>query len=96
MVVKKVYSVKDEILHDEYELFGKNGVMQKDNLMLLDFAQMGQYIIENCSINGQDYKEEDIDAMCRQWAREISNIIINEAYENTISDIYDDEELELI
>ena len=96
MAVKKVYKVTDEILKDEYQLFGQSGVMNENGIMLIDFAQMGQYIIENCHNNNGQYNKQDVEDICKQWSKEISDIILNEAYENAISDIIDDEELELI
>lgn len=98
MAVKKVYQIKDLILNDVCEVSGQSGVLEsKENgLMLLDFNQMAQYIIENSSQNEHEIFERDLANVCVQWGYEISKIILDEIYESAISDINDDEELELI
>lgn len=98
MAVKKVYKIKDEILNDEYEVFGQSGVMQEAGLMLLDFDQMAQYVIENnCKNDDYEYiiTQKDISNVCIQWSYEISKIIIDTLYDTIMSDIEDDEELKL-
>jgi len=98
MVVKKIYKIKDEILNDEYKMFGQSGVMQEAGLMLLDFDQMAQYVIENsCEKNDYGYTitQKDISSICSQWSYEISKIIIDTLYDTIMSDIEDDEELKL-
>lgn len=100
MAVKKVYTVKDKILNDEYELFGQSGVMEEASLMLLDFDQMAQYVIENscveCEDNVYEISEKDISNVCSQWSYEISKIIMDKLFDTIISDVKDDEELVLI
>ena len=98
MAVKKVYEIKDLILNDVCEVSGQSGVLEsKENgLMLLDFNQMAQYIIENSSQSEHEIFEKDLSNMCVQWSYEISKIILDEVYKSAISDINDDEELELI
>ena len=97
MVVKKVFKVKDEILNDEFELFGKTGCLSSDDnsLMLLDFAQMGQYVFENVC-NEEIISKEKIKEMCIEWSEIISKELINNIYENALSDAIDDEEIKVI
>lgn len=64
--------------------------------MLLDFNQMAQYIIENSSQSEHKIFEKDLSNECIKWSYEIGKIILDEVYESAISDINDDEELELI
>ena len=103
MAVKKVYTIKDKILNNEYEVFGQNGVLQQEKagLMLLDFSQMAQYIIENCAKESE--KEDTYTVInkelieeCNNYAEKIYDIVVNTVYYNAISDIKDDEELETI
>ena len=98
MAVKKVYEIKDLILNDVCEVSGQSGVLgsKENGLMLLDFNQMAQYIIENSSQSEYEIFERDLSNVCVQWSYEISKIILDEVYESAISDINDDEELELI
>ena len=100
MSVKKVYTIKDEILNDKYELFGQSGVMEEAGLMLLDFDQMAQYVIENSCTeyknNVYEISKKDISNICSQWSYEISKIIIDKLFDTIISDVEDDEELVLI
>lgn len=97
MVIKQCFTIKDEIMHDKYEVSGQTGCHKTGNkqIMLLDFAQMGQYVFENCLKQVDDdtfsISEKDITAMARQWSREISDIILDNIYENAISDAEDDE-----
>ena len=99
MAVKKVYKIKDEILNDEYEVFGQSGVMEGAGLMLLDFDQMAQYIIENTATyignNMYSVSEKNISATCRHWTNELHNMILDKLYDTIISDIEDDEELKM-
>ena len=97
MVVKKVFKVKDEILNDEFELFGQTGCLSSDDnsLMLLDFSQMGQYVLENVC-DEEIVSEEKIKEMCIRWSKFISKKIINNIYENALSDAIDDEEIKVI
>lgn len=97
MAVKKVYTIKDKILNDEFELSGQSGCLSSDDnsLMLLDFAQMGQYILENCC-NDEAVSEKRMSNMSRQWAEEICKQIMDNVFENALSDAEDDEEIEVI
>ena len=98
MAVKKVYEIKDLILNDVCEVSGQSGVLgsKENGLMLLDFNQMAQYIIENSSQSEHEIFLKVLSNVCVQWSYEISKIILDEVYESAISDINDDEELELI
>lgn len=104
MVVKQSFIIKEEVMKDKYELFGTNGCLQSENsrIMLLDFAQMGQYILENTldESNDDEYElsvtEKKISNMTSRWANEIAKIITDEVYENAISDAEDDEEIKVI
>lgn len=98
MAVKKVYEIKDLILHDSFEVSGQSGVMEleQDGLMLLDFNQMAQYIVENSYVNEHEISEKSISAMCNQWSNEIAKIILDEIYNSAISDVKDDDEVQLI
>lgn len=97
MAIRQCFTIRDEIMHDEYEVSGQSGCHETDNkqIMLLDFAQMGQYILEDCLQEVDDYtftiSEKDITAMARQWSREISDMILDNICMNAISDAEDDE-----
>lgn len=97
MVIKQCFTIKDEIMHDKYEVSGQTGCHKTGNkqIMLLDFAQMGQYVLENCLQQVDDdtfsISEKNIIAMARQWSREISDMILDNICENAISDAEDDE-----
>ena len=95
MAVKKSYTIKDMILNDKYEVSGQNGVLdlRENGLMLLDFNQMGQHIIENVCINEHEISKKDIKNVCFHWSQEIRKIILDEVYEICISNVEDDEEL---
>ena len=95
MVVKKIYKIKDMVLEDEFEVSGYNGILdlKENGLMLLDFNQMGQYIIENVCINEHEISKKDIKHMCFQLDKEIRKIILDDVYETCISNVKDDEEL---
>lgn len=98
MAVKKIYEIKDLILHDTFQVSGQSGVMglEQDGLMLLDFNQMAQYIVENSYVKEYEISEKSISTMCNQWSNEIAKIILDEVYNSAISDVEDDEEVQLI
>ena len=101
MAIKQCFTIKDEILNDEHQVFGQSGCLQTDDeqIMLLDFAQMGQYILENCvkqiDDNNFTVSEHKLAKASIQWSREISDMILDNIFENAISDAKDDEEIEL-
>ena len=104
MVVKQSFIIKEEVMKDDYELFGTNGCLKSEDsrIMLLDFAQMGQYVLENTLDESDDNEYEfsvmkkEISNMALQWANEIAKIIVDEIYENAVSDGEDDEEIKVI
>lgn len=97
MTIKQCFTIKDEILNDEHQVFGQSGCLQTDDeqIMLLDFAQMGQYILENCvkqiDDNSFTVSEHKLAKASIQWSREISDMILDNIFENAISDAKDDE-----
>lgn len=101
MTIKQCFTIKDEILNDEHQVFGQSGCLQTDDeqIMLLDFAQMGQYILENCvkqvDDNSFTVSEHKLAKASIQWSREISDMILDNIFENAISDAKDDEEIKL-
>ena len=104
MVVKQSFIIKEEVMKDNYELFGTNGCLKSEDsrIMLLDFAQMGQYILENTVDESDDneyellVRKKEISNMALQWANEIAKIIVDEVYENAVSDGEDDEKIKVI
>ena len=97
MVIKRVFTIKDENYSQTFEMAGQSGALISDdeNFVVLDFCQMAQYLIENlCEDN--KIKEDDIVEACTNWGKTLSGIILDSVFENAISDVEDDEELELI
>lgn len=104
MVVKQNFVIIEEVMKNSYNLFGQNGCPTDDTnqIMLLDFAQMGQYILENTlsdTIN-EEYEftlsKKKVTNATKQWAEEIAKIIFDEVVSNAISDAEDDEEVMVI
>lgn len=102
MAIKQVFKIKDEILNDEYELSGQSGFLHTPdtNLILIDTCQLAQVIIETCAQTKDEntciISKEKISAMCNQVSNDISNLILDSVYENAISDVVDDEEMDFL
>ena len=97
MVIKRVFTVKDENFNETFEMAGQSGALISDDVdfVLLDFSQMSQYLIENLS-NENKIVEKGLIESCEDWLKTLSDVIVDNVFENAISDIEDDEELELI
>lgn len=97
MVIKRVFTVKDENFNETFEMAGQSGALISDDVdfVLLDFSQMAQYLIENLS-NENKIVEKGLIEACEDWLKTLSDVIVDNVFENAISDIEDDEELELI
>ena len=102
MAIKQVFKIKDEILDDEYELSGQSGFLHTPdaNLILIDTCQLAQVIIETCAqVKNENtcvISKEKISAMCNQVSNDIGNLILDSVYENAISDVVDDEEMDFL
>lgn len=97
MVIKRVFTIKDENYNNTFEMAGQSGALISDDkdFVILDFCQMAQYLIEDlCDDN--KIKEDDIVMGCRNWCKNLSDIIFDNVFKNAISDVEDDEELDLI
>ena len=104
MVVKQNFVIIEEVMKNNYNLFGQNGCLtdNTNQIMLLDFAQMGQYILENTLSDTIDEEYEfaiskaKVTSTTKQWAEEIAKIILDEVVSNALSDAEDDEEVMVI
>lgn len=97
MVIKRVFSVKDENYNEEFELSGKSGALKdiEKGFIILDLCQMGQYLLETAQ-DGYAVSESETKALARDWVDSLSDVIYKNIVECAISDVNDDEELELI
>lgn len=96
MVIKRVFTIKDENYNTEFEMSGKSGALISDdeNFMILDMCQMAQYVIEN--VNGDGDWRGDITTASKEWLKIIFGIVLDSVVLNALSDIEDDDEIELI
>lgn len=100
MSIKRVFNIKDENYGEEFQLFGQHGYYDYENIHMIDTCAMAQDCIENVAeakndltcIIDKDLLKENIESVIE----DISKTLIKEVFEYAISDIEDDEELELI
>lgn len=93
MAIKRVFTIKDENYDNSFEMAGQSGVLISDDehIILLDFCQMAQYLVEDLCTDDK-IVAEDIVKVCADWSKTLFNIIFNNLFDNIIYD----EELELI
>lgn len=100
MAIKRVFNIKDENYNETFQLFGQHGYYEHDNIHMFDTCAMAQDCIENVAEekDGFIYKV-DKDLLydnIKSTIEDISHKLIQEVFEFALSDIDDDEELELI
>lgn len=101
MAIKQIFSIKDEILDDKYEVFGQSGFLHDDdyNIMLIDPWQVAQTIMEDTAEAIDDERYEchtiDIKNRAREIAEYIYHICEYEFTKNTEYIIADEDDTEL-
>lgn len=97
MAIKRVFTVKDENYNEEFEMSGQSGALvdEEKGYIILDLCQMGQYLLETVQ-KGYVVSESKMRGFAQDWADTLSDIIYDNIVECVISDVNDDEELELI
>ena len=101
MAIKRVFTVKDENYGEKFELFGKYGYYENENIKMFDTCAFAQACIENTAsgLNDDDMYEVDENLLkdnIKDILNDIANELFNEIVTNAISDIDEDEELVLI
>lgn len=101
MAIKRVFTVKDENYGENFELFGKYGYYENENIKMFDTCAFAQACIENVAseLNDDDIYEID-KTLLKDNVKSILNDIMNELFDeiiiNALSDIDEDEELVLV
>lgn len=98
MAIKRVFTVKDENYGEEFQLFGKHGYYEDDNIKMFDTCAFAQACIENVASGLNDNNMYEVDKSLLEnniedILNDIKKELLNEIMENALSDIQDDEEL---